>query len=408
MAVGRLFSFGHPLTLLSGAQIVCILWFACSPSVGPTSDRISPRERVTVSGLMGEDTVWKQGRDYLVVGDVVVKENSVLTIEPNVHIFFKANTEEDYYGLIVKGRLMADGGDALHRIQFAPVRLSVRGSMEVQGVPGSWKGVWFESSADAVEAAPTVSRSVVRYVQIAYAQVGIKVARGVLSVEQTEVVHSVDAGILFNGSVWGEVARCTVRENAMGVRFELVKGGAIKGCVVENNREKGIECKTSSPDIEDNLIRGNRWGVYCSYGASPAIRWNTLVDQAEGGIRQFVDCFSDITDNLIVQHTGDGIVIGGRSVPRIGGNNLLSGPGGYAVRMDPGDWAPDVDAKGNYWGSGDPAEIAAKIYDGADTGATLDPAYYHARVRFEPFEADSIHTAGTRIRELALYTLRGM
>ena len=33
-------------------------------------------------------------------------------------------------------------------------------------------------------------------------------------------------------------------------------------------------------------------------------------------------------------------------------------------------------------GSGDPLEIAAKIYDGMDTGSTLGPEHYHGRVVF--------------------------
>ena len=90
--------------------------------------------------------------------------------------------------------------------------------------------------------------------------------------------------------VIGEVLGCTVRENKNGIRFELVNGGEIRGGVVEDNRENGIECKTSSPDIEDNLIRGNGWGIYCWYEASPGIRWNTLVDQKIGGIERFGDC----------------------------------------------------------------------------------------------------------------------
>ena len=66
----------------------------------------------------------------------------------------------------------------------------------------------------------------------------------------------------------------TVRENKNGIRFELVEDGVIARCVVEEHEEKGIECKTSSPAIEENWIQGNGWGMYCSYGASPPIRWN--------------------------------------------------------------------------------------------------------------------------------------
>ena len=118
-------------------SIVSLFLLSCSRSTDFTlSDEPPARERVTVSDSITQDTVWEQGKDYLVVGDVVVEQNSVLTIEPDVHILFKANTEEDYYGLIVKGRLLADGGDSLHAIRFAPAFLSVGGDVSLWRVPG--------------------------------------------------------------------------------------------------------------------------------------------------------------------------------------------------------------------------------------------------------------------------------
>ena len=122
-----------------------------------------------------------------------------------MRIFFKANGEEDYYGLIVKGRLVADGGNSLHVIRFAPAFVSAGGELTFWSLAGSWKGVWFEPSAD--------SSSVVRHVRIEYAQAGIKADRCPLKVEQAEVAHCADAGILFNGSDRGRVLGCVVREN---------------------------------------------------------------------------------------------------------------------------------------------------------------------------------------------------
>ena len=173
--------------------------------------------------------------------------------------------------------------------------------------------------------------------QIAYAQVGIKADRCALRVEQAEVGYCADVGILFNGSDRGSVLGCVVRENSTGIRFELVTGGEIRECVVQDNTDKGIECKTSSPDIEDNLIQRNGWGIYCWYSASAAIQWNTLLDQVIGAIGQFEGCFSEIAGNLVIQHRGDGIVMGrgGYSGPRIGGNNLLSVSDGYAIKRSP-------------------------------------------------------------------------
>ena len=56
------------------------------------------------------------------------------------------------------------------------------------------------------------------------------------------------------------------------------------------------------------------------------------MDQKTGAIGQFPDCFSEVTSNLVVQHTGAGIVIG-YSAPRIGGSDLVSGK--YVVVLHP-------------------------------------------------------------------------
>ena len=98
--------------------------------------------------------------------------------------------------------------------------------------------MWFESSADSL--------SVVRYVRIEYAQVGVKADRCALGAEQAEVEHCAGAGIVFSEGDGGAVLGCTVRENGLGIRFELANGGEIRGCVVEGNRGNGMDCKTSS------------------------------------------------------------------------------------------------------------------------------------------------------------------
>ena len=72
--------------------------------------------------------------------------------------------------------------------------------------------------------------------------------------------HCADTGILLYGSDRGAVSGCTVRENRNGIRFELVEKGVIVRCLVEDNEEHGIECNTSSPEIEDNLIRRRCYG----------------------------------------------------------------------------------------------------------------------------------------------------
>ena len=255
-------------------------------------------------GPISEDAVWESGKEYVVTGDVIVEADATLTIQPDVVVKFAHERADEYYGITVEGTLIADGGDSTTAILFTS------GAAEWAKKPGDWRGIEVEASSD--------SSSVIRYCRIEYANVGIKAGGSSPKVRYCVVEECADTGILFYGSDWGVVSWCTVRENRNGIRFELVEAGKIEWCVVQDNEENGIECKTSSPDIEDNLIQDNGWGIYCSYGASPGIRWNTLMDHKTGAIGQFTDCFSEVTSNLVVQHTGDGIVIR-HSAPRMGG-----------------------------------------------------------------------------------------
>ena len=92
-----------------------------------------------------------------------------LTIQPNVVVRFAHERAEDYYGITVKGTLVADGRDSARTILFTS------GAEEWARKPGDWRGI--EASplrlSRTVEASSD-GRSVIRYCRIEYANVGIK------------------------------------------------------------------------------------------------------------------------------------------------------------------------------------------------------------------------------------------
>ena len=112
-----------------------ILSFSCSSSTDPNSENSSPRERVTVSGSLTEDTVWESGKEYYVTGDVTVKAGAMLTIQPEVVVKFAHEHADDYYGIAVEGTLIADGGDSTTAILFTS------GAAEWARKPGDWRGI---------------------------------------------------------------------------------------------------------------------------------------------------------------------------------------------------------------------------------------------------------------------------
>ncbi len=84
----RIFFILYPLSF--------ILVLTCSPSISPTSDTVSPRPRVIVSGPITEDTVWESGKEYYVTGDVIVEAGATLTIRPDVVVKFRHEHLDDY------------------------------------------------------------------------------------------------------------------------------------------------------------------------------------------------------------------------------------------------------------------------------------------------------------------------
>ena len=84
------------------------------------------------------------------------------------------------------------------------------------------------------------SSSVIRYCHIQYANVGIKADRSSPRVRYCVVEQCADIGISFYGSDWGEVSWCPVRDNRNRIRFELVKGGEIRGCAVGGQQKSSI------------------------------------------------------------------------------------------------------------------------------------------------------------------------
>ena len=156
-----LLSFSFIFSLLS--FILSFLLVSCAQPTNSTDEGTVERERIEVSGSISEDAVWESGKEYVVTGDVIVEAGATLTIQPEVVAKFAHERADDYYGITVKGTLIADGGDSTTAILFTS------GAPEWAKKPGDWRGIEVEASSD--------SSSVIRYCHIQYANVGIKADR---------------------------------------------------------------------------------------------------------------------------------------------------------------------------------------------------------------------------------------
>ena len=156
------------LPLSSSLPLLVCLFLSCAQPTDSTDEGTVERERVEVSGSITEDAVWESGKEYLVTGDVIVEVGATLTIQPDVVGKFtpleKASSfraeirtrnkwfgrdlkllpnfltgfaherADEYYGIMVEGTLMADGGDSTRAILFTS------GAAEWARKPGNWRG----------------------------------------------------------------------------------------------------------------------------------------------------------------------------------------------------------------------------------------------------------------------------
>jgi Glucodextranase, domain B/Periplasmic copper-binding protein (NosD) len=107
-----------------------------------------------------------------------------------------------------------------------------------------------------------------------------------------------------------------------------------------------------APLIQGNEIRNGYYGIYVRKDASPTINTNNVITGNEYGIYAYNDSFS----------------AGSNPAPAVGGNSIY-GNRLYNYRAD---YFTDplntiLNARGNWWGTADPALISATIYDNKNT-----------------------------------------
>ena len=156
---------------------------------------------------------------------------------------------------------------------------------------------------------------------------------------------------------------------------------AINRNKVRNNSGYGIYLQASEnntqPSIHDNEITGNgSIGLYISGKAVPSIVGNAINNNGSGIYVNYSDVNGngdfELTDNIITNNQGYGISVNGYAKPVIS-NNDIYGNMGYALENHT---SFAVDAKNNWWGVDDSAEInegsnpkaLSFIYDGNTNG----------------------------------------
>jgi parallel beta-helix repeat protein len=98
-----------------------------------------------------------------------------------------------------------------------------------------------------------------------------------------------------------------IKENRWGVILDEGSRGVIAGNVVTSNLYHGIATVASVPLITNNVVWGNSNGIFVVDGAEPQISNNTIVSNREAGIWVFQDASPSIFYNIIVSNSMGGI-----------------------------------------------------------------------------------------------------
>ncbi|MDT8440982.1 MAG: right-handed parallel beta-helix repeat-containing protein [Desulfuromonadales bacterium] len=171
-----------------------------------------------------------------------------------------------------------------------------------------------------------------------------------------------------------ELTACLVAGNQWGIRC-VYSDVILRDCEIRDNLINGLNLRGGSLLAEGNRLVGNRRGLYLQESRG-SVRGNLLADNSEHGI--FLENSTvEVSDNRIVANGRAGIRWL-NSAGRLFANQIDSN-GVYALIND-GDGP--VDARGNWWGSADPALIALTVRDGrnrpgmglVDTSAPLPAA----------------------------------
>jgi hypothetical protein len=300
-----------------------------------------------VSGAIEADVSWNVASSpYEVVGDVIVRNDATLTIEPGVQIRFSPGTKLSVgTGSLGGGTLVADGE------QGNPISFTSR---QGSPSPGDWVGISFLPSAvPAVFAGETyVSGSLLRHCVVEYAQtaVNLRAAAGLVG--------------------------CTVRScnGDLGAVFVSVEADTTRllDCVIEQNTSAfggGLYCLSpfvlSRARVQDNV--GATGGIVAADGVisgSEIVRNTATANGYAGGLTidggaTKLRC-SSITSNT-------GVLAGGIAFASWSTVSALDmqfcnvhSNAGYDVHNGRSE---SVDVGYNWWGSTDPTAIGLEIYD---------------------------------------------
>ncbi len=310
-------------------RILCTALLLAAPLTARATD---------VQGNLNVDTRWDlAGSPYRLLGDVTVRPQATLTIEPGV-IVEAANadglgsgTSATKVELIVQGSLQANGTAA------SPVIF--RGS---SAASDAWYGVTLEPAARA---------SSITNAELRNAQYGLWSRAASVTTLSDLRIGTVGTGVLWQSSTAVVLDRVTV-EAATGPGVELQDAGAtglvasLLSCTFRDGGASGVllSARVSATIDRSTLFRNGQYGVDAPAGSALVLRSSVLAGNRLAGLRldqTGANGFSIVNntidtnelDPLAGSSTGTGVLVSAVSnAPTfLLRNNLITNHGSYGV-----------------------------------------------------------------------------
>ncbi len=321
----------------------------------------------TLGGSLTANTTLTTGSSWSMISNTTVPGGITLTVEAGVDVSVAPGAR-----LTVNGAIVVSG-TAASRAVFR--------SSQATPTSGAWDGIWIASGGSA-----SIAYADIRHGYRAVSAVG---ASGTVSVTDTLFSDFGRPGSA-GAAIWVESSLVALERNTLthsitptagyrGIHLQQALAGSV---VAENSIQgigTGIYLQQSSPTISGNTISSNDYGIEIRYGSSPVIQGGNVISGNDTGV--------------LIQGNNSAA---SDPAPVIQDNDIFSNAQGSTVRnvmaVSFGNSAVQVNAHNNWWGSADPATIAAGIYDRTDV-SNLNAPY----VSIVPFLDASVIAGGTPV-----------
>ncbi|OQY58715.1 MAG: hypothetical protein B6245_10460 [Desulfobacteraceae bacterium 4572_88] len=347
-----------------------------------------PGELPDAPGIISKDTVWTvENSPYLISGNILVKENVRLEIEPGVEIQFKTPqvTPVGYY-IQVDGTLRAQG------TRENPIFFTAEDSGSESGRP--WGGIVFtDSSADWDEAAgegSVLSHCLIEYAGNSqeggaeeFANIGILCLSASPRIADNTIRYVTGDCIRISGGT-ADISGNLIHDSSRGITIIASQGGVIENNYITATQqgifsgliENRLEIRNNTISSVSPEIYGSCLSVNLSYHneASEIVvsRNHFISTNPEANAISIRTQSPDTNDKLVLEE------------------NNIENQGNLSVYLH--NWQPEIPKalhmENNWWGAAEKGDIGEMIYDSEND-------FYLPEVRYEPFATEQIADAGS-------------